>query len=296
MRFFATFGVFLLLATTAEAQLPTSNVYMFDLTQTSDSTFEFSKPRYLTAFNPNGYNNQPVFLNNNEIYLTVQMPTMRQPDIYALDLQRKTRRRVTKTASGEYSPKRAPDTYKFTAVRQEINGPDTTLRLWEFPVDQLSEGRPIFRYVTDIGYYSWLDSRRLALFIVSNPNYLGLATTDSDRVIPIATTVGRCFQRLPNGNLAYVQKNDFRPWVIMEKNLYREELQPQIVVNTLPNCEDFVVLPDGTFLMASGSKIYKYNKLRDADWREIVDFSYYRLGNITRMALSPDLKLAVVAE
>lgn len=278
------------------AQLPRSNVFLFDIRQTSDSTFDFSKPRYLTAFNPNGYNNQPVFLNSKVIYLSVQLPTMAQPDLYALDLERNTRRRVTKTASGEYSPKRSPDSYKFSAVRQEFQGMDTLLRVWEFPVDQLSPGRPVFKYLNKVGYYSWIDSRRLALFVVETPNYLGIASTDSDQITPIATYVGRCFERLPNGNMAYVQKSDVRPWMLMEKNLYRLDQKAVPIIPSLPNSEDFVVLPDGTFLMASGSKIYKFNKLRDNDWREIVDLDFYQIQSISRMAVSPDLKLAIVAD
>ena len=45
----------------ALAQLPKSNIYMFDMAQATDSTYEFSNPRYLTLFNQYGYNNHPSF-------------------------------------------------------------------------------------------------------------------------------------------------------------------------------------------------------------------------------------------
>ncbi len=289
-------GSLLLLCGTLAAQLPQSNVYLFNLRQLTDSTFEFSRPRYLTAFNSNGYNNQPVFISNTEIYLTVQMPGMTQPDLYALNLQQRTKTRVTRTPAGEFSPARTPDYYKFSAIRQEITGADTVLRLWEFPIDRLSGGRPVFRNLTGMGYYTWLDSRRLALFMIGSPNYLGLASTDSDQVQPIATTVGRSFQKLPNGNLAYVQKANFGQWLLMEKNLFRPELQPQNIIATLPGSEDFVVLPDGTFIMGQGSKLYKFNRLRDRQWKEIADLRFYNIRSISRVALSQDLQLGIVAE
>ncbi len=277
------------------AQLPTSNVYLFDLTA-GDRDFRFSNPRYLTDFNPVGYNNQPVFISNEELFLTVQLPSMAQPDIYALNLADQTKTRVTRTPSGEYSPQRMPDYYNFSSVRQEIVGRDTVLRLWQFPLNRLTNGRPIFRYLTGMGYYSWLDSRRLAIFIVDEPSYLALANTDRDEVTPIATRVVRCFQRMPNGNLAYVQKAEYGPWYLMEKNIYRPEAEPKQLVATLPNAEDFCVLPTGVFLMGKGSKIFAFDPLRDNDWRELVDLRFYQIKNITRLAVSNDYKIAIVAD
>lgn len=285
----------LLFAGTALAQLPTSNVFLFDMTA-GDQDFRFSNPRYLTNFNPAGYNNQPVFISENELFLTVQLPSMAQPDIYALDLAKKTKTRITRTPSGEYSPQRMPDYYNFSAVRQEVANRDTVLRLWQFPLNRLTNGRPLFRYLTGMGYYAWLDSRRLALFIVDNPSYLALASTDRDEVTPIATNVGRCFQRMPNGNLAYVQKSDFGPWYLMEKNVYRPDNEPRQLVATLPNSEDFFVLPTGVFLMGKGSKIFAFDPLRDNDWRELVDLRFYEIKNISRLAVSNDYKIAIVAD
>ena len=288
-------GVGLLLSSWLFAQLPTSNVYLFDLT-TGDRDFRFSNPRYLTDFNPVGYNNQPVFISDEELFLTVQLPSMAQPDIYALNLADKTKTRITRTPSGEYSPQRMPDYYNFSAVRQEIADRDTVLRLWQFPLNRLTNGRPLFRYLTGMGYYAWIDSRRLALFMVDTPNYLALANTDRDEVTRIAENVGRCFQRMPNGNLAYVQKAASGPWYLMEKNTYRPEAEPRQLVATLPNAEDFFVLPTGVFLMGKGSKIYAFDPLKDNDWRELVDLRFYQIQNITRLAVSNDYKIAIVAD
>lgn len=288
-------GVGLLFSSLLFAQLPTTNVYLFDLTA-GDRDFRFSNPRYLTDFNPVGYNNQPVFISDEELFVTVQLPSMAQPDIYSLNLTDKTKTRITRTPSGEYSPQRMPDYYNFSAVRQEVAGRDTVLRLWQFPLNRLTNGRPLFRYLTGMGYYAWLDSRRVALFMVDTPNYLALANTDRDEVTRIAENVGRCFQRMPNGNLAYVQKSASGPWYLMEKNTYRPESEPRQLVATLPNAEDFFVLPNGVFLMGKGSKIYAFDPLRDNDWRELVDLRFYQISNITRLAVSNDYKIAIVAD
>jgi hypothetical protein len=70
---------------------------------------------------------------------------------------------------------------------------------------------------------------------------------------------------------------------------------PRPVVNTLPGAEDFAVLDDGTLLMGLDSKIFKFNPLRDVTWTEVADLNYYNIGGITRLAVSRDGKIAVVA-
>jgi len=278
----------------AQAQ-PVSNVYLFDMEQLNDQEFRFSNPKYLTDFNSNGYNNQPAFFSDNELYLSVQTKGMAQPDLYLLNLQNRTRALVTQTPEGEYSPALSPDPYFFTAVRVENN---RTQRLWQFPTDRLSNGKPVFKYIENVGYYHWLSGSRVALFIVDNPNYLALADVRTDRTQKLTSNVGRSFQTLPNGNLAYVHKVTDRTWYIKELEVFSPQLESEIVVTTLPESEDFIILKNGTYIMGNGSKLFKYNPFIDKDqgWQEIGDFRYYGIRNITRLALSPSGKIAIVSE
>ncbi len=280
-----------------QAQTPRSNVFLFDVRKASDTLYKLTKPRFLTAFNARGYNNQPAFFSNNELYITVQMYGDDQTDLYVLDLDKKTKTKVTETPDGEFSPARVPDYYSFSAIRQEINGRDTLLRLWQFPLDRLTNGKPVFKYLKDIGYYHWLDAQRVAVFGLDKGNYLAICNTQTDDVSPFATNVGRCFMRMPNGNLAYIQKSQAGDWLLMEKFLNRSGgSDSKKIINTLPGCEDFTVLPDGTFLMGRGSKLYKFDRYSDQDWEEIADLRYYNIRNITRLAVSSDYKLALVAD
>ncbi|MEZ4990178.1 MAG: hypothetical protein R2824_07195 [Saprospiraceae bacterium] len=278
-------------------QLPHSNVYLFNLIQT-DSSMQLRNPQFLTNFNPDGYNNHPNFFSDDELYLSVQSPYDPQPDLYLLDLSRKTKTRVTSTPSGEFSPARMPDYYNFSAVRQEIVGQDTFLRLWQFPVDRLTNGKPVFKYLNGIGYYDWMNSYEVVVFMVDSPNYLGIADTRNDQVRPLATNVGRCFKRMRNGHIVYVQKSPTGEWLLMRRNPYTTD-QPQKIIETLPNSEDFALLDDGTFLMGKGSKLYKYNPNLDETWTEIADLRFYEIRNISRLALSgngPNQKIAIVAD
>ena len=283
----------LLFALGLSAQLPQTQVYTFDIVS-ADSTVTFSKPQYLTAFNQRGYNNQPHWLDREELLLSVQTPEMEQPDVYRFDLAKKQRQRLTRTRAGEFSPKAMGDGRRFSAVRQEYLGRDTVLRLWEFPTSLLDNGKPVFKYINGIGYYEWLNSAQLALFLVGNPNTLALAAADSDRPRTLANNVGRCFRRLPNGNLAYVSKQT-PSWTIVEQNLYRLNEAPRVVTTCINGSEDFTVLNDGSYLMAGGSKIYRYDPIRQPEWREVVDLRFYGIRNITRIEANGFGKIAVVA-
>ncbi|MBX2926350.1 MAG: hypothetical protein KF852_00825 [Saprospiraceae bacterium] len=279
------------------AQLRPTHVYLFDVRQMNDTVYEFAKPKFLTAFNPNGYNNHPAFFSNTELYISSQLPTENQPELYAFDLEKLTKTRVTNTPEGEYSPFRMPDFYQFSAVRMEIAGRDTVQRLWQFPVDRLSNGKPVFKYIKNIGYYQWINSRQAVLFLVGNPNQLVVAEVDYDRLTPIATNPGRCFRMMPDGNLAFVVKSDYAPWKLVKKKPMATNAEPVAIIDMLSGTEDFAVLPDGTFLAGQGSRIYKFKEGTDSNWVQIADLRFYNIRQVTRLSVTQgyrEFRLAVV--
>jgi len=281
----------------AGQEYPNSNLYLFDIKQEDGGKVAFTNPRYLTAFNPDGYNNDPAFFSNNELYISVKKPSAAQADIYKLDLENETKLQVTATAEPEFAPKRMPEYYTFSTVRAEKDGQNEVLRLWQFPVDQLTNGKLVFKYITGIRDYMWLNSREIVAYKeAEDPSTLSIINTNNDEITTIATNTGACFARMPNGNLAYVQKNRYEDWKIMEKNLFRRREPARTIIETLPNAEHFAILPDGSFLMGKGSKIYRYNKFVDDNWKEIADMRFYEIRNISKLVVSQDFKIVVVAD
>lgn len=273
------------------AQVPISNLYLFDLKKANDSIFQFSAPRFLTAFNVNGYNNHPYFFSNEELYLSVQQPNMRVPDFYSLNLRTNTRVRVTDTPEGEYSPRPLGDGVHFTAVRMEFPGRDTVQRLWQFPLDRSNKGQVLLPDVTKVGYYLWLSTREVVMFLVGRPNQLIKTDVLAPRKDIIALDVGRCIKKLNNGMVYFVQKSVSAPWQIMRYDPKSTSIRVQssLVINTLPNSEDFTIMNDGVILMASGSALYKFKPgSSDRIWKKIGDFQTFGVRRITRIELSPD--------
>ena len=267
--------------TLSAQDLPTTNIYLFDFQQGSDSIFALSNPRFLTADNARGYNNQPAFVGNNRLLITAATPGQTQPDIYELDLTTNRKTRITRTPDGEYSPTPMPNGYQFSAVRVEMDGKNTQ-RLWKFPLDRSDNGRPVFDVLRDVGYHAWLDRNRVAMFIVSDPNYLVVADATDGTRRDLAVNIGRSLQLTPQGNLLYVDKATPNTWFL--KELDRETLQARTLGTTVSGSEDLAVLPDGSILMAKNAKLYRMRRGTDY-FGEIADFSRFGLTNIKRLTV-----------
>ena len=276
-------------------QLEHFDLLLFSLNKQSDSTWQATAPRFLTGFNPRGYNNQPQFFSSYDLCLSVQTPDdTTQTEIYCLNPALRTTTRVTATTTPEYSPTPMPGGKFFSAVRVEADG---TQRLWAFPLDRAHNGRPVFPNIAGVGYHCWLSDTLAALFMVgenNNAHYLALAGTGRQQLQRIAFNVGRCLQKMPDGRLAFIQKATEQTWFIKTFDLKNKT--SDILVKTLPGSEDFVILADGTLLAGSGAKLYQYNPRRQTEWKEIADLKRFGVRNITRLAVSADGKLAVVVQ
>ena len=296
--------VFLALTITNQSsaqQLPNTNILLFDLNQKTDSIFMFSNPKFLTGFNQKGYNNQPFFMSDYELYLTVQFADdTTQTDIYALEVKKNVLTQVTATVESEYSATLVPGRGEgdrqpfFSCVRVEVDG-ENSQRLWMFPIDRSNNGNPVFTSIYDIGYHFWLNYREVMLFIIGNPHHLIVANTRDQSKRNVISHIGRCFHEMPNGDIAFVHKIDDSSWLL--KRMNSRTYSTQLITAALPNSEDFAVLGDGTILMASNSKLYKFNKAIDATWLEIADFSYYGIKKISRIAINQlQDRIAIVVE
>ena len=130
--------------------------------------------------------------------------------------------------------------------------------------------------------------------MVDEPHYLAIADTRDDSSIKLTSHIGRCFQRLTNGNLAFVYKATDTTWYLQELNL--SNYKTKILAKTKPGAEDFVILRDGTMLMGSGSTLFKFHPAYDAAWLPIIDLANYGIKQITRLAVNKTGKIAIVSE
>ena len=291
-----TLGMGLCLVFSAAAQRPSSQVYAFKL-GANNGNIALSEAQFLTQFNLTGYNNQPHWVNNNELYISAQVaPDSVQTDIYSLSLIYRTLVRVTATAEAEYSPVLMPDRTQFSCVRVDA-GPVKNQRLWAYPLSRRDTGRDLLPLHTNIGYYFWVNAQTVAAFVLTErENRLKLIRVNDQSSVELGSNIGRAFGRLPDGRLVFLQKEGAQKWMLkaLDTDTYAtEELLP-----SLPLSEDFTIMADGTFLAGSGSKLYTY-KYGDLEkkWTEVADLSAFGVTNIKRLAVNADGdRLALVQE
>lgn len=269
-----------------------AQIYSFQVLSETGGV-RLTDPKILTSFNLNGVNDDPFFFSPSELYITVRpaRDTTRS-DLYVLDLVKGTKLRLTATVEEELIPGPTASPYYFSAVRIERDE-DRTRRLWQFPIDRVDSGKPVFATIRNIGGYTWMNSKSVLLYIPGAPSLLLQANPQDGSFKKIAADIGPCLQKLPNGKVVFVKKESRTNWVLTEMDLSTLETRP--LVNTLTGSEYFTVLADGGILMGNGSKIFHFQPNKTGStWTEIADLSGYKVRNITKMAVSAGGVLAVV--
>jgi hypothetical protein len=243
--------------------------------------------------NRRGYDNQPSWENKNRILYTSEHN--RQTDIYDIDFSFNRINRVTDTPEREYSPALTPDGKAISVVRVEA---DSAQRLWRFPKTE----RPpsvILPEVRPVGYYAWLDTSTVALFVLGNPNTLQIGNTTTGRARVVTTNIGRSLQRVPGGRRASFVQREGTTWVLKTVDPEaRADLTFRIDrIGPLPDSAEYVVWKaDKELYTAAGSRIFRM-KLPDTRWQVLVDLGPKGIRRISRLAISPNgSSLAFVAD
>ena len=112
------------------AQYPATNIYVMDMTRVGQDYFKFTDPIFLNSDNIGGYNNQPSFIDDNQLIVTSQRDG-KQTDIYVYNFQNLKVTQVTNTPNvSEFSPMKIPNQRAFSSICIEEDG--KTQRLWEY--------------------------------------------------------------------------------------------------------------------------------------------------------------------
>jgi WD40 repeat protein len=275
-------------AASATAAPPSTDIYLYRLGR---SLIPF-RNRLSNITNRPGYDNQPSWDGNRRLlYTSIQGG---QADIYQLDFETSAIGRVTATPESEYSAAITPDGKAISVVRVEL---DSTQRLWRFPKDG-SAPSVVLQNIKPVGYYAWLDTATLALFVLGTPNTLQIADARTGTASVVTTNIGRSLQRVPGGRRAsYVHRVGTR-WVLETVDPAPRNGAFDIdTIAVLPDSADYVVWRSPTELYtAAASRIFRMRR-PSKSWEQIADLSEHGIHRISRLALKPDgTRLAIVAE
>ncbi len=272
--------VIVLFCRSVMAQLPDTDIYLSSITKT-DSGYTFSVPQNIT--DREGYDNQPYFTPDGKRILYVSVEDSTQSDIYAYDLQAKVSIQLTNTPESEYSPAYSTDRKFLSAVRVDA---DSGQRFYYMPLSDIRKSAIIYNS-DSIGYGCLLNDTSLAMFILGRSNTLQLLNMKNGQRKLIASDIGRCMKLSPdNSEMYFVIKGNPAEWFIYSMDIKKNSLRR--IVQTLPGCEDFAILPDGTILMGKEGKLY-FSANR-SEWKMLADFTS-SLPDFYRIAVNPDATL-----
>ena len=279
----------------AQAQVPGTDIYLVSLSRTH-GTITVGQPKNVT--NRPGYDNQPSFLPDGHAILFTVMKEDGRTDIYRYDIPSGRTVQVTNTSESEYSPGVMPGGKGFSVVRVEM---DSVQRLWQFNLDGTNP-KLLLRDVKPVGYYAWGNANTLGLFILANPPELHIATarlsdsTELVEVSPKSTStgkarrawkdIGRSIQSRPRRNtVSFIDRVSEHEMWISQVDVRTMDATP--LIRAPYGSEFHAWTPDGTLLIAQGSKLLAWKPGSEGSWKEVSDFSAAGVRGITRLAVSP---------
>lgn len=268
-----------------------TDLYLFKVAK-DDMKYHVHSPKFLNGFNLGGYNNQPWFVKNDLLYLSVKLADSSQHDIFALDLENDSYYPVSQTPENEFSPRLVPNTNKLSYIRQNTASDEKDQQLYLFDNEDENGNRPLLPAQKDLGYYCWLEGNEVALYYDREPTRLAFADVLSKQVRIFGSDIGRCLATDDTGSLLYVHKYTEEYWYL--KRYDAEQKRSEIVIQTIDRAEDFAVAPDGSIFQGSGSKLYVFNPTLGKEWVEVFDLAVFGIKNITRLAFNANFDLALV--
>ena len=288
MSFITLFILLNAIGVMSQTTPPAADIYLVDL-KMKNGQIELGKPMQMTEWR--GYDNQPMFLPDGKSLFYTSIRDDGQADIYQYKIAENAITNVTKTFESEYSATPTPDGKFFSVIRVER---DSTQRLWKFP---LAGGEPalVFENVKPVGYHTWGDANTVAMFVLGNPPTLQLGDARTGKAEVIEKNIGRSLHKIPKREaISFVHKVAENEWLIKQLDLKTRAIST--LVKTLAGSEDYAWTPNGIVLMGKEAKLFQYDLKKNADWKEIADFSKAGWKSITRLVVSPKGdRLAVVA-
>ncbi|MFZ1702998.1 MAG: hypothetical protein WAT79_01560 [Saprospiraceae bacterium] len=269
-------------------QWPSSDV-LFCRVQWNQKDILIDQPKLLNGFNIGNYNNQPYFIDYNQLFLTVGLQN-EATDIYHFDIDKEEYFAFTKTIKqSEFSPQLTPDKKSVSVVRVEEDGKTQTL--WSYPLNQSNFGKNLLPSVTNVGYHVWLDSVKLALFLVDSIPKLAITNIDKKSVVIIQENIGRCLKN-KNGHLFFTTKNKDNRHEVKKYNMEEQTIHRVFV---LPEeCEDFEVLNNGNIIFGDQANLMLSPVSNPAIWSTLFDLSEYGIKKINRLVSERDRIVLVV--
>ncbi|MFD0797485.1 nuclear transport factor 2 family protein [Maribacter chungangensis] len=244
----------------------------------------------LNISNNEGYDNQPSFLDNDNILYASTRNNQTDIAVYNISTGKKTW--ISDTPGGsEYSPLKIPGKAAVSAIRLDSDG---LQRLYEYDL-QTGEFNELIKDLK-VGYHVWYNDHIIVCTVlVANRMDLVVVDLKKGANTTVAQYVGRSLHKIPNTNLvSYISKAD-KTFKIKSLDPIKGTIKK---LNAIWNGRDDIAwLSPHTILATNDKAIVQVPADTTGIWHVFHQPDASELYKMSRMAISPDgKKLAVVAE
>ncbi|GEM_PF-306783 len=280
------------LSADVRAQLPVSQAWLLEISPAENSDqWQLAEMLFLSSFNDEGYNNQPFFADKNTLYLSSGKDTV--TNLYSLSLHTEELKRITGTRESEFSPRYNARSTALNFVRLEKDG---TQRVWNLPHDRSNYGSPITPLTLRVGYYSWLDSNTLALFVIrEDGNELIEWNVVTGKEKSIAQNPGRSMESDENGVLYYTVEGRRDARHIYSYN-FRTGNSERLVRMIPGGSQDFCIGPDNTLFTSADGMLMAFRPGKDSYWKPQFALNIPGATEITRIASDKNGQLCIITK
>jgi len=153
--------------------------------------------------------------------------------------------------------------------------------------------------IKPVGYFAYLDSTTLALFVLGSPNTLQIADARSGRAAVVTANIGRSLQRVPGTRrVSFTQRANGRTILLTADATARADgAFPIDTIGLLPDSAEYVVWRSSTNVITGAGSRLMHMRLPDRSWITLADLAPLGVRRISRLALSPDgATIAFVAD
>lgn len=274
---------FFLLALVVEAQLPSTQLWLFKLETNKLKSTLLKDP--VNISNQEGYNNQPCFSSDGKKIYYSSGNTAGQTDVFYYDIKKKKNVPVIASKVSEYSPTLVNQDRSLASVVVE---PDSAQRI-HF-MDVLS-GRDENKLDMDsVGYFTFLNSDTLIYYKLTQPPSLRYYSISTKEDKWLADEPVRGFKAVNRHRLVYGIKDSVSVTFYIYDFLLRKAYK-YAEYSSLN--EDITWHPALGLIKSEENKLFRFDESTGA-WQVLFDLSSFQVKKITRFAFGPEYKYLVV--
>ncbi len=259
---------------------PKSQIYVFNYTWQNEKMI-LQNPTNICQFN-DGYNNQPFFLDNDNLLFTSDYMNENSTDIFQYNCLKKTLKNLTNTPKyKEYSPTLSSNKKSFYVVRQL----DKEQAFCKYNLSDGKFNERLFGNLSTVGYFRFIDNKTCAMFLVTEPVSLVIGNVNDNKITTIATDIGRGLKLDKKKRLIFTTKENDE-WILKS---YKNNTIDKM--GTCPS-QDFETDAKGRIISSKGSDLVLYNE-QSKNWDSIASLKDFNIENVTRIAINKN-KIALV--